>query len=500
MRTIESHSAVSTGVRQYGHLIDGAFVEPADGYIDRINPATGQRVARFAAGTVEETRAAIRAARQEFDRGSWPRLSGTQRSRILQRWAVLLEQNAERLIYMEIEEGGKPIKTATGDIEGVVGLTSYAAALAQQLSGEAHTDFGADLQALVVHEPVGVVAAIVPWNFPSIIFAQKVPFALAAGCTVVVKPSEMTSGTAFEMVRLAHEAGVPAGALNVVAGYGVPVGQTLVDSPDVDMVSFTGSTRTGLAVLAGQQVNFKRVSLELGGKSAAIVFADADLDAAIEGVLFSIYMNQGQVCCAGSRLLVHDSVADEFLNRLTDRVNRLQVGDPADPDVHLGPLISPQHCAVVADHVQRAVESGATVATNSAVPEGVGVTGAYYPPVVLNDVDPAMPVFRDEIFGPVLTATRFQTIDEAIALANDSNYGLAGSVWTQNLSTALTVARGVRTGTIEVNTCLEGQPQLPFGGYRASGIGREKGIDGLREFTETKTIGIRTSPRQPFFE
>jgi len=498
--TVGSDLAVGAEVRQYGHLIDGAVVDPTQGYIDRFNPATGELVARFAAGTEDETRAAIAVARREFNSGRWPRMAGAQRARIMHKWSGLLEQNAERLIRLEIEEGGKPIKTATGDIEGVVALTSYAAALAQQLTGEAHTDFGADLHAMVVHEPVGVVGAIVPWNFPSIIYAQKVPFALAAGCTVVVKPSEMTSGTAFEMSRLGHEAGIPAGALNVVAGYGLPVGQTLVDSPDVDMISFTGSTRTGLAVLAGQQVNFKRVSLELGGKSAAIVFADADLDAAIEGVLFSIYLNQGQVCCAGSRLLVQDSIAEEFVNRLAARVNRLAVGDPADPAVDLGPLISAQHCTQVAGHVERAVEAGATIATNASIVDGVANTGAYYPPVVLTDVDPGMPVFRDEVFGPVLTATRFHTADEAIALANDSDYGLAGSVWTENLSTALTVARAVRTGTIEINTCLEGQPQLPFGGFRASGIGREKGIDGLREFTETKTIGIRTTPRAPFFD
>jgi acyl-CoA reductase-like NAD-dependent aldehyde dehydrogenase len=480
-------------------LIDGVDVEPVEGFIDRINPATGRLVARFAAGTKDETRAAIAAARREFDTGTWSRLTGVQRARILQRWSALIEQNAERLIRIEIEEGGKPVKTATGDIDGVVALTSYAAALAQQLTGEAHTDFGSDLHAMVVHEPVGVVGAIVPWNFPSIIFAQKVPFALAAGCTVVVKPSEMTSGTAFEMVRLAHEAGVPVGALNVVAGYGNPVGQTLVESPDVDMISFTGSTRTGLAVLAGQQVNFKRVSLELGGKSAAIVFADADLDAAVEGVLFSIYMNQGQVCCAGSRLLVQDAIAEDFIGRLTTRVNQLTLGDPADPAVDLGPLISAQHCDQVAGHVQRAVDAGATVATQTAVPEQFGGTGAYYPPMVLTNVDSTMSVFRDEIFGPVLTATRFTDAAEAVMLANDSNYGLAGSVWTRDLATALTVARAVRTGTIEINTSLEGQPQLPFGGFKASGIGREKGIDGLREFTETKTIGIRTAPRTPFF-
>ncbi|MFE7422165.1 aldehyde dehydrogenase family protein [Rhodococcus sp. NPDC057529] len=489
---------VSESVRQHAHVIGGRDVQPEDGYISRVNPATGEVVAMYANGTVEETLSAIAAARNEFDSGTWPQLSGTQRSRILQRWSDLIEAHAETLVRIEIEEGGKPARVARGDIEGVVALTSYAAALAQNLTGESHTDFGSDLQAMVVHEPVGVVGAIVPWNFPSIIFAQKVPFALAAGCTVVVKPSEMTSGTAIEMTRLGHEAGIPASALNVVTGYGVPVGDTLVRSEDVDMISFTGSTRTGLQVLKGQEVNFKRVSLELGGKSAAIVFADANIDAAIDGVLFSIYMNQGQVCCAGSRLLVEDSIGDEFLARLADRVNQLSVGDPADASVDLGPLISEQHRDLVAGFVDRAVQDGASLGTTNALPE-VPQGTAFYPPVVLNGVTPDMPVFRDEVFGPVLTTTRFTSVDEAVELANMSQYGLAGSVWTTNIDTALTVARRVRTGTIEINTSLEGQPQLPFGGYKISGIGREKGAEGLREFTETKTIGIRTTPRTPFF-
>lgn len=492
-------SEITSTSRRYGHLIDGVEVTPANGYITRCNPANGEIVAEFANGTAEEAEQAILAARAEFDHGTWPQLSGVERARILQRWSALVLEHRDHLARIETEEGGKTTALAEGDIGGVADLIAYTAALALGQSGDAHTNFGPDFQAMVVHEPIGVVGAIVPWNFPSIIYAQKVPFALAAGCCVVVKPSEMTSGTAVELTRLAHEAGVPVGALSVVCGYGSPVGETLVLSEQVDMISFTGSPRTGLQVLKGQEVNFKRVALELGGKSAAIVFADADLDAAIEGVLFSIFMHQGQVCCAGSRLLIQDSIAEEFLERLAERVNRLRVGDPAARGTDIGPLISPEHRHLVAGHVDAAVAEGATIATVNVSATPTPSDSAFYPPVVLTGVTPKMEIFRTEVFGPVLTVTRFSSVHEAIDLANDSNFGLAGSVWTCSMNTALKVARGVRTGWIEVNTSIEGQPQLPFGGYRTSGIGREKGLQGLLEFTETKSIGIRTTPRAPFF-
>lgn len=492
---------VASSVRTYCHWLNGRETA-ATTFIDRISPETGQVVARFAAGSKADAKAAITATRAAFDSGIWSGKTSAERSRILTRWAALVEQNATRLALIEVEEAGKTWRVAKGDLDGTVDLINYAAALGLTESGEAYFDIGDGLNGFVVREPVGVVGAIVPWNFPTIIFAQKVPFALAAGCCVVVKPSEFTSGTAVEMARLATEAGLPDGVLNVVTGYGMPVGQEFTDSPDVDMISFTGSTRTGKAILEGQKVNFKRIALELGGKSAAIVLNDADIDAAVEGVMFSIFFHQGQVCCAGSRLLVQDEIADTFIRRLAQRAGSLQTGPLAEAATDIGPLISPEHLRLVQSLVEKAKLDGAEITCGGAVVRQSDLAGAPTQtmlPTILDKVTPSMSVFSDEIFGPVLTVTRFSTPDEAIRLANTSSYGLAGSVWSTDIPTALHIAKSVRTGTIEINTCLEGQPQLPFGGFKASGLGREKGKDGLAEFTETKTIGLRTKPRKSFF-
>lgn len=494
-------SSPLTNPRSYGHWIDGRE-RVGSSFIDRYSPESGTLVARFSNGSSDDVAAAVASAKRTFEAGVWALLPGAERAKVLSRWAAMVAAEAKRLARIEVEEAGKTLRLAQGDLAGTVDLISYAASLCQQVSGQAFMGIAEGLNAFVVKEPAGVVGAIIPWNFPTIIFAQKVPFALAAGCSVVVKPSEFTSGTALELSRLAKAAGLPDGVLNVVTGYGDPVGKDIAASRDVDVVSFTGSTRTGREILKGQEVNFKRVSLELGGKSAAIVFADADLDAAIDGVLFSIFLHQGQVCCAGSRLLIDARVADEFVARLAARAAALHRGELLDPDTDIGPLISPSHLRLVAGYVETAKEAGARVVCGGEIAAQASHPGAppqTYLPTILDQVSPQMRVFKEEIFGPVLTVTRFSTTDEAIRLANQSDYGLAGSIWTKDLDTAFLVASRIRTGTIEINTSLEGKPQLPFGGYKTSGLGREKGLAGLEEFTETKTIGLRVAPRPGFF-
>ena len=500
MNTTSTDIAMATGSgpRHYGYFIGGAWREPTE-VIKRHAPGTGTLVANIGAGTTQEIDAAVTAARTAFDSGIWPNATGFDRAAVLNRVADLIDTNAKLLARLDSEEGGKPIRLAEGDIAGAANLTRYAAGLAMQMHGTTYTNHGADFTGLVLREPAGVAALITPWNFPALILCQKLPFALAAGCTVVVKPSEMTTSSTMEIARLYVDAGLPEGVLNVVTGDG-RAGQALAEHPGVDVLSFTGSTATGRKILDASKGNIKKLSLELGGKAANIVFADADLEDALEGVTFGAFFNNGECCVAQARLLVQDSIADDFVALLDAAVRRLRVGQPLDQSTDVGALINAPHLDKVLGHVEKGrIQSARIVTGGRRASGGALAKGLYVEPTILDFVTPDMAVFTDEIFGPVLTVSRFSDAAEAISMANGVDYGLSNSLWTKNIDTALSVAKALKSGTVWVNTTIDAPPTMPFGGYKTSGVGREMGQAGFEEFTELKSVAIRTGKRAGTF-
>lgn len=485
-------------VRKYQHWIDGKWT-PAhtEGTVERRSPGDGTLVSAFALGSALDTRNAIIAARTAFESGPWPQMTGMERAAVLQRFAQLIDRDVDRLARIESEESGKPIRFARAEVAWSAEITRFAATLAYQLHGNAFTNIGSAL-GLVTREPIGVVGMIVPWNFPMVCLFQKLPFALAAGCTCVIKPSEMTSGTALEIAKLGTEAGIPAGAINVVTGPGRTVGEAIANDPDVRLISFTGSTPVGKRIGNAASQRVAHVALELGGKAANVVFADADLDAAVDGVLFGAVLNQGEECAAGTRLIIEESVADQFVAELVERAKRVRVGHPLDENADIGALIHKEHMNQVLEYIRIGQEEGAKLLIGGTqLTDGELANGFYVAPTIFGDVKPSMRIFREEIFGPVLCVTTFTTVDEAIALANDTNYGLANGLWTKDVDKVHLVSKRLRSGTVYVNTYLETSPQLPFGGFKESGIGREMGLEALSEFTEVKSTYIRLGDRQP---
>ncbi|CAD6557776.1 aldehyde dehydrogenase family protein [Paraburkholderia sabiae] len=484
--------------RSYGHFIANQFTNAdSPNFITRVSPVNGEAVARFAEGSTSDIDAAVRAARQAFDTGPWPKMDAGARAALLHKWSAKIAENREKLARIEVEEVGKPIRYARADMDTVCALIDYAAGLGMHSHGLAYSSIGPNRTGVVLREPVGVVGVIVPWNFPAETFAKKVPFALAAGCTCVVKPSEFTSGTALELARLAAEVGIPEGVVNVVTGYGHAVGNALSGHNGVDLVSFTGSTRVGKQIIASAGEHTARAAVELGGKGATIVFDDADISDAVSGALMSISFNQGECCVAGSRLLVHSSIADTFLKKLVEAMAGLRIGDPFDESTDIGSMIHGDHFRSVIGHIETAQKEGAAVLCGGL--SGTKEDGLLITPTVLDGVSPSMSVFRQEVFGPVLAVTRFDSIEEAIALANDTEYGLANSVWSKNIDTVMTVAKALRSGIVWANTALDGALQLPFGGNGKSGFGRELGEAGLEEFTSLKSILIHTGKRTTGF-
>lgn len=492
---IELPAEASEPPKTYRLLIDGKFVDAREGRaIERRSPGHGFAVSSYAQAGAADVEAAVKAAHKAFETGPWARMKASERAAILLRTSDLIEARADEIARLDALESGKPIAQARGEIGGAVDIWRYAAALARTLHGESYSNLGDAMLGVVLREPVGVVAIITPWNFPFLIVSQKLPFALAAGCTAVVKPSEMTSASTFLLGELLMQAGLPAGVVNIVAGLGADVGAPMVNHPLVDMVSFTGSTRVGKMTMAAAADSLKKVSMELGGKNGQIVFPDADLEAAADAAVFGGFFNAGECCNAGSRLIVHKDIADDFLKAVSALVARVRVGDPLDDATKVGAMISADHLAKVSGYVEAASRDGASVMGGGALASSAG---HYLAPTIVRDVRPDMPIAREEVFGPVLSVLTFETIERALHIANDTPYGLSAGVWSTDIDTCMTIARGVRAGTVWVNTFMDGYPELPFGGYKQSGLGRELGKRAVEDYTEEKSIqfhrGRRTS-------
>ncbi|MFC6658812.1 aldehyde dehydrogenase family protein [Roseibium salinum] len=474
------------------HLIDGDWRQSADGAsFERVSPSHGSVVTLAARGGLRDVDAALFAARQAFDKGRWSRTSGKERATYLLKIADLIDRERDRIALMETLESGKPISQAKAEIEGAADLWRYAASLARTMHGESHNSLGEDILGLVLKEPAGVVAIITPWNFPFLIVSQKLPFALAAGCTAVVKPSEMTPATTVILGELLVEAGIPAGVVNIVLGYGDPVGAAMTADKRVEMVTFTGSTAVGKAIVKAASGTLKKVSLELGGKNPQVIFPDADMTSAVDAVVFGVYFNAGECCNSSSRIIVHEDIAEEFVARTVDLSRKVPFGDPLDPSTQVGAIITPEHQAKIHTHVRNAANSGASVRLGGGPLDVPGLNGQFYQPTVVCDVRSDMPIARDEVFGPVLSVLTFRTLEEAVDLVNGTDYGLSAGVWSENVHTCLEFARRARAGTVWTNTWMDGFAELPFGGMRESGQGRELGRYGLEEFLEAKTVTMR---------
>lgn len=479
-------------------FIDGESSGTGD-LIDRRAPGTDALVSRVVMTERADVDRAINAARTSFDDGRWANTTGFHRSSVLNRLADLIDRDAELLARLDAEEAGKPIRIARGDIGGAASLCRYAAALALTHHGDSYTNNGPDFTGLLIKEPIGVVSLVIPWNFPALILCQKLPFALAAGCSAVIKPSEFTSASAQHIAHLCSEAGVPDGVVNIVTGDG-RVGQQLNESPMIDMVSFTGSTATGKKVMQAAAGTMKKLSLELGGKAAALVFDDADLEDAIAGVTFGVTFNNGECCVSQARLVVQDSIADELIAGVKERMHQVRVGQPLDEATDVGAMIHHQHRRKVLDYIGSAEEAGAEVALGGKSLQGDEYgDGQFVEATVIDHVQSEFEVFSQEIFGPVLTVTRFKDEQEGIDLTNRVSYGLSNSVWSKSVDRVLDASKKIRSGTVYANTAIDGPPQMPIGGFKASGIGREMGEAGFEEFLETKSINIRTGPRSGSF-
>jgi aldehyde dehydrogenase (NAD+) len=470
-------------------LIGGKWVDSASGKtFPTLNPATGETICQVAEGDKADVDLAAKAARNAFEQGAWPKMNASERGRILNRLADLIEQNREELASLESLDNGKPYRDSfNADLPLTIKCYRYYAGWADKIHGKTIPVEG-NYFCYTRHEPLGVVGQIIPWNFPLLMQAWKWGPALAAGCTLVLKPAEQTPLTALRVAALAQEAGVPDGVINVVPGYGPTAGAAVSSHMDVDKVAFTGEYITGQIVMeAAAKSNLKRVSLELGGKSPNVVFADADLDAAVEGAYFGLFFNQGQCCCAGSRLFVEEKIHDQLVEKLVKKAKSQKVGDPFDPETTQGPQVSQDQCDRIMGFIEAGRKEGAKMLTGG---RRLGERGYFIEPTVFDNVTDNMKIAKEEIFGPVMNILKFKDVDEVIKRGNQTFYGLAAAVWTRDINKAHRLANSLRAGTVWVNCYDVFDAAAPFGGYKMSGQGRELGEYALELYTEVKTVYV----------
>jgi phenylacetaldehyde dehydrogenase len=474
--------------RTHALFIDGKFVPAQSGEtFEVINPATGEVFAKAAAGGAADIDLAVKAARRAFDSGPWSTMNPSGRRNLMWKLAEALEKNTEEIATLESLDNGMPFTMARFMVAGGAECLRYNAGWAGKVNGETPSISAPNHHVYTLREPVGVVGAITPWNVPLAMEVAKVAAALAAGCTVVLKPAELTPLTAIRLAELIAEVGFPPGVVNVVTGFGDPAGKALAAHPDVDKISFTGSTVVGKSIVAASAGNLKRVALELGGKSPVIIFPDADLERATAGAAEGIFRNAGQVCVAGSRLYVHRKVFDQVVGGVAERARTLKVGPGMQPDTQMGPLISQKQLDRVSGYVQSGSEQGAEIVVGG---KRVAGKGYFMEPTVLAETNRDMRVVREEIFGPVVCAMPMDDddLDRIVRVANDTDYGLSSSIWTRDISLAHKLARRIKAGTVRINGGNGIDYAMPFGGYKQSGWGREMGHEALEHYTETKAV------------
>jgi len=469
-------------------FINGKWVEAASGKTFPVyNPATGEVMAKVAEGDREDIDRAVKAARKAFESGPWPSMTASERGRMIWQLGDLIDQHLEEFAQLESLDNGKPLSVArVADVPLAVDLFRYMAGWATKIEGNT-IPFSPKYLAYTRREPVGVVGQIIPWNFPLLMAAWKLGPALATGCTVVLKPAEQTPLTALLLAELIAEAGIPDGVVNVVTGYGETAGAALASHSDVDKVAFTGSTEVGKLILQAAAGNLKKVSLELGGKSPNIVFADSDMASTIRGAASAIFFNHGQCCCAGSRLYVEQSMFDNVVSGVADEARKIKVGPGFDADTDMGPLVSQEQLERVTSYLQSGFSEGAEAVVGGRKRPG---SGYFVEPTVMVKTNPDMKVVREEIFGPVVCAMPFNDVDKLIAEANQSEYGLAAAVWTRDISKAHRIANQLRAGTVWINCYNVFDSAMPFGGYKQSGWGREMGHEALELYTEVKSVCV----------